>query len=180
MSHFRVFGCISYDHVPGSERRKLDKRATKLRFLGYSNRQKGYRLFNEEKRKTVIRRDVIFNEADFGHQKQTVKMEPEEEIEAESEPEDYNCQQLRHSQRATKCQAAKCFGFDEYADHTDVSEVIHMALRAAIEEPSTIQKALDSKYSTVESSCGYRVSGTHGERNLGACQTTTQPKNHWL
>ena len=73
VSHFRVFGCIAYAHVPETERRKLDKKATKLRFLGYSNRQKGYRLFNDEKRKkTVIRRDVTFNETDFGHQKQTV------------------------------------------------------------------------------------------------------------
>ena len=96
----------------------------------------------------MIRRDVTFNETDFGHQKQTVKMELEEEVEADTEPEDCNCQQLRRSQRATKGQPATRFGFDEYADHTDVAKVTHMALRAAIEEPSTIQEALDSKYST--------------------------------
>ena len=37
VSHFRMFGCIAYK----TERRKLDKKATKLRFLGYSNRQSG-------------------------------------------------------------------------------------------------------------------------------------------
>ena len=91
VSYFRVFGCIAYTHISETERRKLDKKATKLRLLGYSNRQKGYRLFNEEKRKTVIRRDVTFNETEFGHQKQTVKMEVEEEVEADSDPEDCNC-----------------------------------------------------------------------------------------
>ena len=34
VSHFRVFGCIAYGHVPETERRKFDKKATKLRFHG--------------------------------------------------------------------------------------------------------------------------------------------------
>ena len=165
VSHFRVFGFIAYAHVPETERRKLDKKVTKLIFLEYSNRQKDYRLFNVEKRKTVIKRDVIFNETDFRHEKQTVKMKSEEEVEADNDPEVCYCQHLRRSQRATKAQPATRFGFDEYADHTDVTKVTHMALRAAI---------LD----TVESNCRYRISGTHGERNVGACQTTTQPKSH--
>eukprot|EP00795_Rhopilema_esculentum_P015799 gene15799-biopygen5210 len=33
VSHFRVFGCIAYAHIPGAERRKLDKKANRLRFL---------------------------------------------------------------------------------------------------------------------------------------------------
>ncbi len=34
-------------------------------FVGYANNVKGYRLFDEEKRRILIRRDVIFNESDF-------------------------------------------------------------------------------------------------------------------
>ena len=30
VSHFRVFGCIAYAHVPETERRMLDKKATRL------------------------------------------------------------------------------------------------------------------------------------------------------
>ena len=45
VSNFRVFGCMAYAHVPEVERTKLDKKAVKLRFLGYSDNQKGYRLF---------------------------------------------------------------------------------------------------------------------------------------
>ncbi|KAJ8381145.1 hypothetical protein SKAU_G00019230 [Synaphobranchus kaupii] len=53
--------------VEDIERRKLDKKAVKLRFMGYANNAKGYCLFDEEKRRILIRRDVIFNESDFEH-----------------------------------------------------------------------------------------------------------------
>ena len=49
MSHMRVFGCVAYAHVPDTERGKLDKKAVKLRFMGYANNTKGYRLWDEEK-----------------------------------------------------------------------------------------------------------------------------------
>ena len=46
VSHFRVFGCMAYAHVPDCERRKLDTKAKKMRFVGYSLTSKGYRLFD--------------------------------------------------------------------------------------------------------------------------------------
>ncbi len=64
--HLRVFGCIAYAHIPDAARHKLDKKAEKLRFIGYSKVSKGYRLINENTKKVVIRHDVIFNETDFG------------------------------------------------------------------------------------------------------------------
>ena len=66
VSHFRVFGCMAYAHVPDCERRKLDAKSKKMRFVGYSLTSKGYRLFDETNRKLYIRRDVEFNESDFG------------------------------------------------------------------------------------------------------------------
>jgi len=50
VSHLRVFGCIAYAHIQDGERRKLDQKAEKLRFVGYSIKSKGYRLLNEETR----------------------------------------------------------------------------------------------------------------------------------
>ena len=43
-----------------SQRDKLNKKAEKLRFVGYSTRSKGYRLLNEKTTKIKISRDVIF------------------------------------------------------------------------------------------------------------------------
>ncbi len=66
IGYLRVFGCIAYAHSPDAARQKLDKKAEKLRFIGYSKVSKGYRLINEKTKKVVIRHDVIFNETDFG------------------------------------------------------------------------------------------------------------------
>ena len=65
VTHLKVFGCVAYAHMPDMKRQKMDKKAEKLRFIGYSTRSKGYRLFNEMTRKVIVRRDVIFNEIDF-------------------------------------------------------------------------------------------------------------------
>ena len=46
VGHLRVFGCMAYAHVPDSERRKLDKKSKKMRFVGYSLTSNGYRLFD--------------------------------------------------------------------------------------------------------------------------------------
>ena len=65
IGHIRVFGCAAYSHVPSTERRKLDKKAQKLCFIGYSKNPKGYRLIDVSTEKVVTRRDVVFNETDF-------------------------------------------------------------------------------------------------------------------
>lgn len=53
VSHMTVFGCVACAHVPDTERRKLDKKAVKLRFVGYANKAKGYCLIDEEKRRIL-------------------------------------------------------------------------------------------------------------------------------
>ena len=54
-----VFGSIAYYHVIES---KLDPRAKKALFMGFSPGVKGYRLWCLEK-KTIISRDVTFDES---------------------------------------------------------------------------------------------------------------------
>ena len=76
VSHLRVFGCMAYAHVPDNERRKLDKKSKKMRFVGYSLTSKGYRLFDETNQKMYIWRDVEFNENDFS-KKTAMATEPD-------------------------------------------------------------------------------------------------------
>ncbi|KAG6407742.1 hypothetical protein SASPL_130739 [Salvia splendens] len=55
----RIFGSIAY-HVTES---KLDPRAKKALFMGFSAGVKGYRLWCLESKKTIVSRDVTFDES---------------------------------------------------------------------------------------------------------------------
>jgi hypothetical protein len=73
VSNLRVFGCTAYAHVPDASRQKLDQKAVKMRFVGYSLTQKGYRLYDENRQRIFIRRDITFNKTDFGSTKVQIK-----------------------------------------------------------------------------------------------------------
>jgi len=62
VDHFRIFGCIAYDHIPDKKRRKLDHKGEKCIFLGVSDKSKAYKLYNPSTMKIVISRDVVFDE----------------------------------------------------------------------------------------------------------------------
>ena len=47
----RIFGCTAFVHVHSPHRGKLDPRAIKCVFLGYSSTQKGYKCYNPLSRK---------------------------------------------------------------------------------------------------------------------------------
>ena len=80
LKHIRTFRCMMYSHVPEGERRKLDKKAHKLWFVGNTESTENYKLCDEVKRRCFVRHDVIFNEDDFGE----TKVE-KEGLEAENE-----------------------------------------------------------------------------------------------
>ena len=60
-----MLDCAAYAHIPDTQRKKLDKKAEKFRFVGYSIQSKAYQLLDEQTAKVYIRRDVVFNEEDL-------------------------------------------------------------------------------------------------------------------
>jgi hypothetical protein len=58
VSHMRVFGCLAYALVP-SQRHKLDDKAKKFIFVGYSAESKGYRLYHPLMNTIIVSRDVV-------------------------------------------------------------------------------------------------------------------------
>lgn len=60
VSHLHIFGCEAYVHIHKEQRRKLDDKAEKFIFVGYSEESKAYRLLNTETNRVKSSRDVIF------------------------------------------------------------------------------------------------------------------------
>ena len=58
----RVFRCTAFVHVHSQHRDKLDARAIKCVFLGYSSTQKGYKCYNPSAKKFYISADITFTE----------------------------------------------------------------------------------------------------------------------
>ena len=61
---------MSYLHVPDNQHRKLDAKAHKAIFVGCLPGVKGYKLYDLEKKKFVVSRDVQFFEDNFDHFKE--------------------------------------------------------------------------------------------------------------
>ncbi|MCO5569463.1 hypothetical protein L7F22_023175 [Adiantum nelumboides] len=62
LGHLKVFGCIAYVHVPDELRKKLNPKAEKCIFIGYSLEQKGYKCYKPITRHVRVSSDVVFYE----------------------------------------------------------------------------------------------------------------------
>jgi hypothetical protein len=66
VSNLRVFGCVTYVHIPDNQRKKLDAKSRKSIFMGYPEGVKGYKLYDPVSRKFLRSRNhVIFLEKKF-------------------------------------------------------------------------------------------------------------------
>jgi hypothetical protein len=62
VAHLKVFGCVTYAHVPDELRKKLYNKGQKCIFFGYSDDTKAYKLYDFIARKVIISYDVQFME----------------------------------------------------------------------------------------------------------------------
>ena len=60
-SHLKVFSCVSYVHIDSDARSKLDAKSKICFFIGYGDEKFGYRFWDEQNRKIIKSRNVIFN-----------------------------------------------------------------------------------------------------------------------
>ncbi|KAM2946107.1 hypothetical protein COP2_028938 [Malus domestica] len=77
ISHLRVFGYVCYVHIQTIHKDKLDLRAIKCAFVGYSTSQKGYKCYDSKTRKVFVSRDVRFDETHSFFQKHDDKPQGE-------------------------------------------------------------------------------------------------------
>ncbi|XXG79495.1 hypothetical protein AAC387_Pa09g0546 [Persea americana] len=87
LSHLKVFGCTSYVHVDAEKRDKLDSKSRKCTFIGYGSDEFGYRFWDEENRKIIRSRNVIFNEKVMHKNKDKVHEDSNEYLEPDDTSE---------------------------------------------------------------------------------------------
>ncbi|KAB5537970.1 hypothetical protein DKX38_015503 [Salix brachista] len=62
LSHLKTFGCLTYVLVDSNARNKLEAKSRKCYFIGYRDKAFGYRFWDDQGRKIIRSRNVIFNE----------------------------------------------------------------------------------------------------------------------
>ena len=143
VSNLRVFGCMAYAHIPESQRKKLDKKSEKLRFVGYSIQSKGYRLFDENQ-KVIVRQDVVFNETDFGQAEEKLTDKFDIDV-SQGEANTPEVEQQQRPQRQRRPPVR--YGQDEYADTVMHEFVHHVAYNVnQVQEPKSLEEALATEH----------------------------------
>ena len=75
VSHFRIFGCPTFSHIPSEKRTKLEHTAERGIFVGYDETWKALRIYLPTLRKVVVRREVRFEEWAFRKSRESVQEE---------------------------------------------------------------------------------------------------------
>uniref|UniRef100_A0AAG5DHX2 Uncharacterized protein n=1 Tax=Anopheles atroparvus TaxID=41427 RepID=A0AAG5DHX2_ANOAO len=83
VKHLRLFGCSGYMMIPAAKRSKLDVKAVKMTFVGYSAEHKAYRMLDMSTGQIHISRDVRFIELGDGSKEKL----PEQKLGENSEIE---------------------------------------------------------------------------------------------
>ncbi|MCO5609511.1 hypothetical protein L7F22_063739 [Adiantum nelumboides] len=143
VSYLRVFGCLAYAHIPQQLRGKLDDKAVKCIFVGYSSGSKGYRLYNPATNKIFESRDVIF--AETTAQPMVAFDVPHMQTQDVFEGFLYSFVENQESQQVDNFDQS----FDQHVTPHDVEEIVREEQEVLREErtlPKWVQKTLqDSK-----------------------------------
>ena len=60
-SHLKVFDCVSYVHIDSVARSKLNAKSKICFFIAYGDEKFGYQFWDEQNRKIIRSKNVIFN-----------------------------------------------------------------------------------------------------------------------
>lgn len=135
LNKIKLFGCTAYNLIPKEVRKsKLDSRSEKLKMVGYADN--GYRLWNENQRKIVIGRNVIFDEKKRELDNQFVPIEycendeepeaiPRVDEESDMEENDQTIQENRNIEEQRPRRSTRRIGLPHYLNDYDLSDEVN-------------------------------------------------------
>lgn len=150
VDHLRAFGCQAFAHIPKDERKKLDAKSRRCILLGYGNETKGYRLYDQQKGKMFLSRDVEFNERKCGFEKEQSESNSLEPVEVGTSGDDENPTNDSH-------------------DTTPSPEVLPLLRRSEREKRAPVYYGMSSRVTTIEPlTVNEALSSPDKEKWLGA------------
>ena len=174
VNHLRVFGSITYRHIPDQLRKKLDDKSEQLILVGYHSTG-GYKLLDPVNKQVIISMDVIIDEVkewNWGSNEKNdaVRIMCEDstnEVEAPAQTETGRPQRQRNM--PTRLQECEITLDNEV---TEDGELVHLAFLAesepvnvseALKNPNWI-KAMKEELDSIESNNAWSLLSYHKER----------------
>lgn len=93
VGNLHIFGCAAYVHIHKEQRRKLDDKADKFIFVGYSEESKGYRFLDKKTNRIKISRDAVFLEKKHDSKAPTHTVDDEIMFLKDKETPENNCEE---------------------------------------------------------------------------------------
>ena len=123
VSNMKTFGARAYFHIPKAQRQKLDPVSIKGIMVGYAADSKAYRIMLDDTKKTIISRDVTFEES-IGVPKDEEFQDPEDN----SEDNNDDVLETEHQEDAEAEGAAPAPASTAEAEYMAASQAVKEAL----------------------------------------------------
>ncbi|UYV83987.1 hypothetical protein LAZ67_X000796 [Cordylochernes scorpioides] len=176
--HLKTFGCNAYVHIPKDNRKKLDKKSIRTFFVGYTETNKNYRMWDPIARKIIISRDVIFTEANTSeniqdNQQEHVTIYSEESVDntnTSSKPEESCRYPLRNRIREKEQTSTSCTRAISYACYVHDQEPLNYEDAIVGQNSKQWKLAMDDEFNSLMKNQTWTYVTLPSDRKAIACK----------
>ncbi|UYV79406.1 hypothetical protein LAZ67_17002496, partial [Cordylochernes scorpioides] len=176
--HLKTFGCNAYVHIPKDNRKKLHKKSIRTFFVGYTETNKNYRMWDPIARKIIISRDVIFTEANTSeniqdNQQEQVTIYSEESVDSTntSSKQEESCRYpLRNRIREKEQSSTSCTRAISYACYVHDQEPLNYEDAIVGQNSKQWKLAMDDEFNSLMKNQTWTYVTLPSDRKAIACK----------
>ncbi|UYV77601.1 hypothetical protein LAZ67_15001684 [Cordylochernes scorpioides] len=176
--HLKTFGCNAYVHIPKDNRKKLDRKSIRTFFVGYTETNKNYRMWDPIARKIIISRDVIFTEANTSeniqdNQQEQVTIYSEESVDStntSSKPEESCRYPLGNRIREKEQSSTHCTKAISYACYVHDQEPLNYEDAIVGQNSKKWKLAMDDEFNSLMKNQTWTYVTLPSDRKAIACK----------